>query len=157
MEILSSPGEVLDAVGREIGPGDWLTVDQRRIDGFAADTEDHQWIHVDPVRAASGPFGATIAHGFLTLSLVPALANRVRRFERTMMAVNYGLEKVRFPQPVPVGSRIRGKVLIVSADDRGHDELQLLTRVTVELEGATKPACVAELLTRLAFAREQVP
>jgi acyl dehydratase len=152
MTTLRNAAEVRAVVGRELGPGDWLPIDQARIDGFADDTDDHQWIHVDPERAATGPFGATIAHGFLTLSLVPALANGVRRFEGTTMAVNYGLEKVRFPAPVPVGSRVRAKLIIAAADELPGGALQLLTRVTVEVEDVPKPACVAEVLTRIAFA-----
>lgn len=152
MPALRNVGDVKAVLGNEIGPGEWLTIDQARVDGFADDTDDHQWIHVDPVRAAAGPFGTTIAHGFLTLSLVPALANGVRRFEGITMAVNYGLDKVRFPAAVPVGSRLRARLVIATADELPGGALQMLTRVTVEAEGVAKPACVAEVLTRLAFA-----
>ncbi|MEJ2890342.1 MaoC family dehydratase [Actinomycetospora aeridis] len=150
MLALRNVTDVREALGREIGPGEWMIVDQDRVDGFAEDTGDHQWIHVDPVRAAAGPFGTTVAHGFLTLSLVPVLANGIRRFEGAT-AVNYGLEKVRFPSPVPVGSRLRARLVIASADDLPDGGLQLLTRVTVELQHVVKPACVAELLTRISF------
>ena len=152
METFRSADEVRDAVGRELGPGEWFTVEQSRIDGFADDTEDHQWIHVDRERAAAGPFGAPIAHGFLTLSLVPHLANGVRTFENVAMGINYGLDKVRFPTPVPAGSRVRARAVVADVDDLADGGVQMVTRVTVELENAPKPACVAELVTRIYFA-----
>ena len=151
MEILSGVDGVRAAVGRELGPGDWFTVDQSRVDGFADDTEDHQWIHVDPEKAASSPFGGTIAHGFLTLSLLPHLANSARRLDGVRMGVNYGLNKVRFPAPVKVGSRVRATVTITDAEDLPDDGVQVVSKVTVEIEGSGKPACIAEWVTRAYF------
>jgi acyl dehydratase len=151
VEILSGVDGVRAAVGRELGPGDWFTVDQSRVDGFADDTEDHQWIHVDPEKAASSPFGGTIAHGFLTLSLLPHLANSARRLDGVRMGVNYGLNKVRFPAPVKVGSRVRATVTITDAEDLPDDGVQVVSKVTVEIEGSEKPACIAEWVTRAYF------
>jgi len=135
------------AVGEAIGTSDWVTVDQERIDAFAAATGDHQWIHVDPVRAATGPFGGTVAHGYLTLSLIPALVGGMFRVEGVRMAVNYGLNRVRFPAPVPSGSRVRGtsELLAVEPVDGG---VQVTVRTTVEREGEAKPGCVAETISR---------
>jgi acyl dehydratase len=152
VEKLGSADEIKSAIGREMEPGDWMTITQDRVDGFADDTEDHQWIHVDPEKAASGPFGATIAHGFLTLSLLPHLLNSVRVLDNVVMGVNYGLEKVRFPTPVPVGGRVRARAVVADATDLIDGGLQMITRVTVELDGAPKPACVADLVTRAYFA-----
>jgi len=148
MKVFSSPAELSEAVGAELGAGEWLEVDQKRIDLFADATGDHQWIHVDPEKAAQGPFGSTIAHGFLTLSLIPALAKDVYRVEGVKMGINYGLNKVRFTSPVAVGSRVRPVVSLLSVDEvpGGY---QIATKVTVEIEGGSKPACVAETLTRL--------
>lgn len=136
------------AVGVELGPTEWLRVDQDRVDGFADDTLDHQWIHVDPDRAASGPFGGTVAHGFLTLSLVPYFVNQLRRIEGVRMGVNYGLDRVRFPSPVVVGSRIRGRVTMTRLDELGGDAIQIVTRTTIDVEASDKPACVADLVAR---------
>jgi acyl dehydratase len=134
-------------VGQEIAVSDWLTVDQARIDKFADATGDHQWIHVDPERAASGPFGTTVAHGFLTLSLLPELAQHAFAVADTRMGVNYGLNRVRFPAPVPAGGRIRGRFRLL-----GYEPLdggaQIVMEVTMELEGASKPVCVAESVSR---------
>jgi acyl dehydratase len=138
------------AVGTEIGQGRWLDVSQERIDKFAEATGDRQWIHVDLERAASGPFGGTIAHGFLSLSLIPALTAGLTAVDGVTMGVNYGLNKVRFPAPVPVGSRVRGRVELMSMDDVPGG-VQLTSRVTVEREGGDKPVCVAETITRLYF------
>jgi acyl dehydratase len=134
-------------VGQVIGESDWITIDQDRIDRFADATEDHQWIHVDPVRAKPGPFGATVAHGFLTLSLMAPMFATAFAVSDTRMGVNYGLNKVRFPAPVPVGSRLRGrfKLLGYEAIDGGA---QLVIEVTMEREGWSKPVCVAESVTR---------
>lgn len=151
MEIISSVADLRAAIGKELGPGEWFTVEQSRIDGFADDTEDHQWIHVDPERAASGPFGTTVAHGFLTLSLVPHLADGVRRLDGVRMGINYGLDKVRFPTPVPVGSRVRATVVVTDVTDLPDGGVQMVNRVTVELEDAPKPACVADMVTRTYF------
>lgn len=134
-------------VGQELAVSDWLTIEQSRIDQFAAATGDHQWIHVDPARAAAGPFGATVAHGFLTLSLLPLLAESSFEIDDVTMGVNYGLNRVRFPHPVRVGSRLRGRFRLQKYEpiDGGA---QLTMEVTMELEGAPKPACVAESVSR---------
>ncbi len=139
------------AVGAELGPTDWLTVDQARINGFADATEDHQWIHVDPERAAAGPFGTTVAHGFLTLSLVPYFAGQLRRSGGARMGINYGLNRVRFPAPVPAGARIRARSTLISCDRIGEDAAQLVNRVTIEVEGSDKPTCVADTVSRVYF------
>jgi acyl dehydratase len=134
-------------VGQEIGVSEWITVDQQRIDKFAEATGDHQWIHVDPVRAAKGPFGKTIAHGFLTLSLMPELFANAFSVDDVRMGVNYGLNKVRFTAPVPSGSRVRGRFVLKAFDDL-EGGAQLTIEMQVELEGSAKPACVAESLSR---------
>ncbi|MGV9679413.1 MaoC family dehydratase [Nocardia sp. NPDC003482] len=135
------------AVGTEIGVSDWLTIDQERIDTFAEATGDHQWIHVDPDRAAEGPYGKTIAHGFLTLSLTAALGAQAASVGGVRMGINYGLNKVRFITPVPVGGRIRARVVLDSVTDIPGG-VQAVRTVTVELEGADKPACVSESVAR---------
>lgn len=135
-------------VGTEIGVSDWLTVDQERIDGFADVTDDHQWIHVDRERAAQGPFGTTIAHGFLTLSLTVRLMREVPLdVGEPKMSINYGLDRVRFTAPVPSGSRIRARVELTSAEERGGS-LQVKRTVTMDREGEERPAMVAEALSR---------
>jgi acyl dehydratase len=134
-------------VGQEIGVSEWITIDQQRIDKFAEATGDHQWIHVDPVRAAKGPFGKTIAHGFLTLSLMPELFANAFSVDDVRMGVNYGLNKVRFTAPVPSGSRVRGRFVLKAFDDL-EGGAQLTIEMQVELEGSAKPACVAESLSR---------
>ncbi|NWG73622.1 MAG: MaoC family dehydratase [Rubrivivax sp.] len=139
--------DLRDRVGEEIGVSDWVVVDQRRIDLFAEATGDHQWIHVDPVRAAQGPFGATIAHGFLTLSLIPEFAASAFAVADSRMGLNYGLERVRFTAPVPVDSRLRARFRLLAFEpiDGGA---QLTTEVTVEREGQVKPVCVARSIAR---------
>ena len=134
-------------VGQEVGVSGWITVDQQRIDLFAQATGDHQWIHTDPARAAAGPFGATVAHGFLTLSLLPVLFETGFAIDDVRMGVNYGLNRVRFPAPVRAGSRLRGhfKLLAYEPLDGGA---QLTVEATIELEGSAKPACVAESVSR---------
>lgn len=134
-------------IGREVGVSDWIAVEQPRIAQFAQATGDHQWIHVDPARATAGPFGATVAHGFLTLSLLPAMADTAFAIDDVRMGVNYGLNRVRFPHPVRAGSRLRGrfKLLAFEPIDGGA---QLTVEVTMELEGVDKPACVAESVSR---------
>lgn len=134
-------------VGQPIGSSDWVHIEQDRIDAFAQATGDHQWIHVDPVRAAAGPFGAPIAHGFLTLSLLPMLFESGFGIDDVRMGVNYGLNRVRFITPVKVGSRVRAhfKLLAFETLDGGA---QLTVEATIELEGAPKPACVAETVSR---------
>ncbi|MYX36612.1 MULTISPECIES: MaoC family dehydratase [unclassified Streptomyces] len=145
--IFTSVGELKDAIGEDLGTTGWLEVDQKRIDLFADATGDHQWIHVDPGKAAQGPFGTTIAHGYLTLSLIPSFTPELLRVEGVKMGVNYGVNKVRFPSPVPVGSRLRatGRIAEVSEVPGGA---QLVVAITVEREGADKPVCVAETVVR---------
>jgi acyl dehydratase len=133
-------------VGTEIGVGDWFEITQARVNQFADATEDHQWIHVDAERAAAGPFGGTIAHGFLTLSLIVALAPAIEVAD-AKMGINYGLDRVRFISPVPVGSRIRARTTLQAAEEvKGG--LQVKNQITVEIEGQERPACVAESLVR---------
>ena len=134
-------------VGQDLGESDWVLVDQARIDRFADATGDHQWIHIDPARAAAGPFGTTIAHGFLTLSLLPVMGESAIAFANVRMGVNYGLNKVRFPAPVPVGSRLRG-VFKLAAFEPIEGGAQITMEVTMEREGSAKPVCVAESLSR---------
>jgi acyl dehydratase len=135
-------------VGTEIGVSDWMEITQERVDAFADATDDHQWIHVDPVKAAAGPFGGTIAHGFLTLSLTVTLSSQVELdVGSPRMALNYGLEKVRFPAPVPVGSRIRTRIGLVSVTDV-EGGIQVNRQVVIEVEGGEKPAMVAETVSR---------
>lgn len=144
----ASPAEVLNAVGRETGPGEWLTIDQERIEAFADATSDHQWIHLDAERAAAGPFGTTVAHGYLTLSLLPALAAGLLQIDGLGMAVNYGLDKVRFIQPVPSGSRVRVSAVVTDAVETPGG-IRLHQRATIEIEGHDKPALVADTIALL--------
>jgi acyl dehydratase len=146
--------ELSEAVGKSLGASDWLVVDQTRIDGFADATDDHQWIHVDVPRARAGPFASTIAHGYLTLSLVNALLPQLVSVPSAAIAINTGCHKVRFPAPVPVGSRIRalGELVAVNAVAGGVDAV---VRVTIEIEGHAKPACVAETVRRFLFDARQ--
>jgi len=134
-------------IGQDIATSDWITIDQRRIDLFAEATGDHQWIHVDPARAAGGPFGTTVAHGFLTLSLLPEMSATAFTVDEAKMGVNYGLNRVRFPSPVPVGSRVRGhfKLLSYEVIDGGA---QMVIEATMERKGSGKPVCVAESIVR---------
>ena len=134
-------------VGREIGTSDWVSVDQARIDLFAQATGDAQWIHVDAARAAAGPFGTTVAHGFLTLSLLPELAAAAFRIADVRMGLNYGLDRVRFPSPVPVDSRLRALCVLEKFEPIAGGA-QLTLTVTIEREGGAKPACVAAWVTR---------
>ena len=134
--------------GEEIGVSNWMEITQERVDAFAEATGDHQWIHVDPVKAALGPFGGTIAHGFLTLALTVPLAAEVELdVGEPRMAVNYGLEKVRFPAPAPVGGRIRARVMLVGVSEVPGG-IQVNRQVTMEVEGSEKPAMVAETVSR---------
>jgi acyl dehydratase len=147
MRIFAGVDELRAAVGSPVGVSDWVTLDQARINLFADATADYQWIHVDPDRAARGPFGSTIAHGFLTLSLLPMLIAAVYRIDGTRMGVNYGLNRVRFTAPVPVGSQVRGNVELLGVTDVTGG-VQVTTKVTVEIAGSERPALVAEWLTR---------
>ena len=145
MRVFNGVPELQQAVGTHLGHSDWYRIDQAQIDAFADATGDHQWIHVDPDRAAHGPFGSTIAHGFLTLSLLPRLAWQVYEVQGVSAGLNYGANKLRFPSPVPVDSRVRAGVelLAVTPNALGY---QVATRVTIEREGGDKPACVVEML-----------
>jgi acyl dehydratase len=140
-------------IGVVEGPSDWIAIEQERVDAFADATDDHQFIHVDPQRAKATPFGGTIAHGFLTLSLLPYLQTQIPSSEPGLlqglaMAINYGLDKVRFPTPVPVGRRVRATRELLSVEVKAANALQTSQRISIELEGSEKPACVAEALTR---------
>jgi acyl dehydratase len=148
MRIFTSLDEVVDAVGQELGTSDWLTVEQDRVDQFAEATGDHQWIHVDVERAKEGPFGGTIAHGYLTLSLVPYLGSTVFSLETPGAKLNYGVNKVRFPHPVRVGRRIRSTVSVADVADVPAGK-QLTLRHVIEIEDEAKPACVAESVVLL--------
>jgi acyl dehydratase len=143
VRVFTSSSDFRDAVGEELGVSGWLEISQARIDAFADVTSDHQWIHTDPVRAAGGPFGATIAHGFLTLALIPALVQANYRVERARMAINYGLNRVRFVTPVTVGSRVRARTSLARADVDA-DRVRAYFVNTVEIESQDRPACVAE-------------
>ncbi len=146
-----SPAAVLAAVGRDLGVTDWMPLTQERINLFADATDDHQWIHVDEARAAEGPFGGCIAHGYLTLSLASKFLPELVAYDRLKMGVNYGCERVRFPSPVRAGSRIRGRGEVVAAEEVKGGGVQATIRVTVEIEGGKKPACVVDTISRLYF------
>jgi acyl dehydratase len=148
MNTFPSPASLTGAVGTVLGPGPWLEVDQSRVDLFADATGDHQWIHVDPERAAGGPFGGTIAHGYLTLSLLPVLMKDVYSVDGVKMGINYGLNKVRFPAPVRVGSKVRLTAEIASVDELPGNGVQVTLKSTVEVDGGDKPVCVAESVVR---------
>ena len=145
MRVFSGLDDLTAAVGSHLGFSQWHEVTQSQIDLFADATDDHQWIHVDPARAAQGPFGTTIAHGFLTLSLAPMLSAEVYRLDGVAMGVNYGCNRVRFPAPVKVGTRVRGGVELLSVEPASMGR-QVTTRITVEVEDSDKPACVVELV-----------
>jgi acyl dehydratase len=147
MREFASLDDFAGAVGEHLGYSEWYTITQERVNQFADATDDHQWIHVDEPRATAGPFGGTIAHGFLTLSLLSAFGPKIYRVNGIRMGINYGLDKVRFPQPVKVGSKVRaGAELVEIADIPGGK--QAVSRWTVEIDGEAKPACVAEWVTR---------
>ena len=148
MRVFTTLDEVAASSGEELGSSDWLTIEQDRVDRFAEATGDHQWIHVDAERAASGPFGGTIAHGYLTLSLVPWLGSQVFTLETPGAKLNYGVNKVRFPSPVPVGSRVRATVSVGEVTDVPAGK-QLTLKYVVEIEDQDKPACVAETVVLL--------
>jgi acyl dehydratase len=146
--VFESPAALKDAVGKHLGYSDWLEITQERIDQFAEATGDHQWIHVDPARAKQGPFGKTIAHGYLTSSLVSHFLPQIVVVRGISMGINYGADRLRFPAPVPVGSRIRAGAELVEAETQKDGSVQAKMRVTVEIEGGAKPACVIETLSR---------
>jgi acyl dehydratase len=149
MKTFETLADLAACVGQEVAVSDWTTVTQEQVNRFAEATGDHQWIHVDVERAKAGPFGAPIAHGFLTLSLLPMLFDTTLDIRGVRMGVNYGLNRVRFPSPVPVGSRLRGRLTLQAAEPIERDGLQLTWGVVVEREGGDKPACVADSLARL--------
>jgi acyl dehydratase len=148
IRVVAGLDELRTLAGTRLGVGGWLLVDQERIDGFARVTGDDQWIHVDPARAADGPFGTTVAHGWLTASLIPVLVRGIYRVEGVRSAVNYGSDRVRFPAPVPVDSRVRATVDFEDLQDVAGG-VQLTNLVTVEREGGDRPVCVARVLSRL--------
>ena len=148
MKTLQSLAELPALVGHEVAVSDWLTVTQEQVDLFAKATGDHQWIHVDVEKAKAGPFGAPIAHGFLTLSLLPRFFETSMEIKESRMGVNYGLNKVRFTAPVPVGSRLRARMKLLACEAIDNDGVQMTWLVTVEREGSDKPVCIAESLTR---------
>ncbi|MGH3786333.1 MAG: MaoC family dehydratase [Pseudonocardiaceae bacterium] len=150
MRVFTGADELWAAAGEPLGTSDRMTIDQQRVNVFADATEDHQWIHVDPQRAAAGPFGTTIAHGFLSLSLLPHLIDQTYRVEGSTMVINYGLNKVRFPAPVPVGSTIWAEVVLAEATEVTGG-LQLVLRATLQIEGSAKPGCVADWVIRMCF------
>lgn len=148
MHVFTTLDEVADAVGQELGTSDWMTIDQERVNQFADATGDHQWIHVDVERSESGPFGGTIAHGYLTLSLLPVLGGQVFALETPGAKLNYGVNKVRFPSPVRVGKRIRATVSVAGVTDLPAGK-QLTLGWVIEIEDEPKPACVAETVVLL--------
>jgi len=152
--VFEKPEDLLDAVGRQLGKSDWLTITQERIDQFAEATGDHQWIHVDPERAKDGPFGTTIAHGYLTQSLVNHFLPQIVDVRGISMGVNYGADRVRFPAPVPVGSRVRGSAELLAAEPVQGGGVQSTVRVTVEIEGSERPGCVIDTISRYYPAEE---
>ncbi len=155
MRIISSITDAKALIGEEVGLSDWVVIDQHRIDQFAEATADHQWIHVDTERAAKEmPDGRTIAHGYLTLALIPALTGKFVKVENLARAINFGLNKVRFYAPVPVGSRLRGRAIVLQARQRAG-ALLLTSEVRIEVEGQRKPACVAETLGMYFFNAEK--
>ncbi|RJG09520.1 MaoC family dehydratase [Massilia cavernae] len=148
MKSYETINDLQNLVGEQVGTSDWLTIDQARINTFADATSDHQWIHVDVERAKSGPFGAPIAHGFLTLSLLPAFFATAFEIRSFKMGVNYGLNKVRFLKPVPVNSRLRAHIKLQSWEPIENSGAQMIFEMSVEMEGASKPVCVAESILR---------
>ncbi|WP_025776872.1 MaoC family dehydratase [Brevibacterium sp. VCM10] len=148
MRTLNGIDDIESLIGQELGTSEWTTKDQDDINAFADVTDDHQWIHVDEARAADGPYGATIVHGFFTLSLIPKFSAEIFSIEGMSMKINYGLNKVRFLQPVVVGSRLRGKVEVKDVI-RGDKGTQVILAHTIEIEGEQRPACIAEVVTLL--------
>jgi acyl dehydratase len=146
--VFANPSELKSAIGKQLGHSDWLEITQERIDRFAEATGDHQWIHVDPERAKQGPFGTTIAHGYLTQSLVNYFLPQIVEVRGISMGVNYGADRLRFPAPVPVGSRVRGSAELIKAEDTKDGAVQATTRVTVEIEGSDRPGCVIDTISR---------
>jgi acyl dehydratase len=148
MKTFQTLSELAACVGQEVAISDWLTITQEQVNLFAQATGDHQWIHVDPEKARAGPFGGPIAHGFLTLSLLPKFFESSLEIVQSRMGVNYGLNRVRFTAPVPVGSRLRARLKLLACEPIDNEGQQMTWEVTVEREGATRPVCVAESLVR---------
>ena len=148
MRVFATLDDLVPLVGQDVATSDWITVTQEQINLFAEATGDHQWLHVDPVRAKEGPYGTTIAHGFLTLSLLPRMYATAIKVEQMRMGVNYGMNKVRFPAPVPVGSKLRCRIKLLACEDVSGNGLQLTWDMNVEREGEAKPVCVAEFIQR---------
>ncbi|MGO2452101.1 MaoC family dehydratase [Pseudomonas taetrolens] len=148
--LFSSADQLLAAQGQDLGRTDWLVVTQQRINLFAEATGDHQWIHVDPERAARGPFGACIAHGYLTLALANLFMPQLMQFDNLAMGVNYGSDRLRFPAAVKVGSRVRGHGEILKVEVMGQ-ALQVVVRISVEIEGSDRPGCVVDTISRYTF------
>jgi acyl dehydratase len=148
MRVFKSPHELMDCVGEELGETEWLEIDQSRINLFADATGDHQWIHVDVEKAKQGPFGGPIAHGYLTASLANYFLPQLLDVQGTSMGVNYGCDKIRFPSPVPVGSRVRGTGALTSAEETKDGGIQAKVTVKIEIEGQERPACVIETISR---------
>jgi acyl dehydratase len=146
--VFKTPADLEGAVGTHLGYSDWLTIEQDRIDKFAEATGDHQWIHVDPEKAKDGPFGACIAHGYLTQSLVNYFLPQIVDVRGISMGVNYGADKLRFPAPVPVGSKIRGGGELISVERTKDGGYQATVRVTVEIKGSSRPGCVIDTISR---------
>ena len=148
MRVFESPHELMDCVGEELGETNWLEIDQSRINLFAEATGDHQWIHVDVEKAKQGPFGGPIAHGYLTVSLANFFLPQLLDVRGTSMGVNYGCDKIRFPSPVPVGSRVRGTGALTSAEETKDGGIQAKVTVKIEIDGQERPACVIETISR---------
>ncbi|NMM08934.1 MAG: MaoC family dehydratase [Polaromonas sp.] len=148
MKTFKTLAELAACIGQEVAVSDWITITQHQVNLFAEATGDHQWIHVDPEKANAGPFGGPIAHGFLTLSLLPRFFESSFQVTGSRMGVNYGLNKVRFTAPVPVGSRLRARMKLLTAEAIDNDGMQMSWEVTVEREGSAKPVCIAESLVR---------
>ncbi len=146
--VFETPADLKNAIGKQLGVSDWLEIDQQRIDKFADATGDHQWIHVDPARAKNGPFGTTIAHGYLTQSLVNYFLPQIVEVHGISMGVNYGANRIRFPAPVRVGSRIRGSAELLGVEETKDGGIQATIRVTVEIEGSERPGCVIDTISR---------
>src|SRR5512134_2126055 len=151
--VFENPGELEKAVGQRLGESAWLEITQQRVNLFADATDDHQWIHVDPDRARGGPFGAPIAHGYLTLSLVNRFLPEIVEVRGISMGVNYGADRIRFPAPVKVGARIRGSAELVEAERTKDGAVQAKIRVSVEIEGGDRPGCVVDTISRYYPAR----
>lgn len=149
--VFSSPEEAVAAIGQNLGSSGWLVIDQKRIDTFAEATGDHQWIHVNPELAKDGPFGGTVAHGCLTFSLINGFLPELFKAEGMKMGINYGCDRLRFPAPVPVDSKVRAVGELVNAELLAGNAVQTTVRVTIEIDGSTKPGCVADMVGRYYF------